>query len=142
MRRRISAFITILLFLISVSGLQVSVHYCGNEQMFVAVNGVPVHHYSHESGDCCHGGKTSCPGCHNHSHYLKIRAPFSVGQVVSLHPCLSDSGCLYSGLATLWPSCLWHAQMTSASRASYHYVPPAPPGLLTGPRGMRAPPVA
>ena len=57
MARRISAYLTILLFLIAVSGLQINVHYCGDEQMFMALNGINVHSFADAADDCCHGGQ-------------------------------------------------------------------------------------
>ena len=55
MARRISAYLTILLFLIAVSGLQINVHYCGDEQMFMALNGINVHSFADAADDCCTG---------------------------------------------------------------------------------------
>lgn len=141
MARRISAYLTILLFLIAVSGLQINVHYCGDEQMFVALNGIDVHNFADAANDCCHGGKDKCSGCHDKAHFVQVKSHFVLGQTVDLTPSLYNANWFQGDLPALWQPFSWSVLAYETNSQSYYYVPPAPPGIIVEHHGLRAPPM-
>lgn len=140
MARRISAYLTILIFLIAVSGLQINVHYCGDEQMFVALNGINVHHFADAADDCCHGGKDKCSGCHDKAHFVQVKSHFALGQTIDLTPSLYHANWFHGDLPALWQPFIWSALTCETESSSHYYIPPAPPGFCVEPHGLRAPP--
>ena len=140
MARRISAYLTILLFLIAVSGLQINVHYCGDEQMFMALNGINVHNFADAADDCCHGGKDKCSGCHDKAHFVQVKSHFARGQTIDLTPNLYHANWFHGDLPALWQPIIWSALTCETESSSHYYIPPAPPGFCVEPHGLRAPP--
>ena len=63
---RLLHIIVSLNLLVSLTGFSVSMHYCGDDLMDMAVD--------REASSCC---DSSCKGCHNEDHYIKLEEDLS-----------------------------------------------------------------
>ena len=67
--KRMLSIIMLLFFLVSVSGVNVNIHYCDSELVGMTVNGI---HFKTDAGqkmaDCCNEN-TGCPMCKHVAHH-------------------------------------------------------------------------
>ena len=86
--RRMLSIIMLLFFLISVSGVNVNIHYCDSELIGMTVNGI---HFKTEAGqkmaDCCNEN-TGCPMCKHVAHHYQLHQQFMQSSTPQMHPLL------------------------------------------------------
>lgn len=89
--RRMLSIIMLLFFLMSVSGVNVNIHYCDSELVGMTVNGI---HFKTEAeqkmADCCNEN-TGCPMCKHVAHHYQLHQQFIQSSTPQGHPLLLDN---------------------------------------------------
>ena len=83
--RRMLSIIMLLFFLVSVSGVNVNIHYCDSELVGMTVNGI---HFKTEAGqemaDSCNEN-TGCPMCKHVAHHYQLHQQFMQSSTPQVH---------------------------------------------------------
>ena len=139
--RRMLSIIMLLFFLMSVSGVNVNIHYCDSELVGMTVNGI---HFKTEAGqkmaDCCNED-TGCPMCKHVAHHYQLHQQFMQSSTPQVHPLLLDND-WFHGVTINFDSLLFNfipAEEGSNSNI-YAYVNSDLGFLYLTHSGLRAPP--
>ena len=135
------SIIMLLFFLMSVSGVNVNIHYCDSELVGMTVNGI---HFKTEAGqkmaDCCNED-TGCPMCKHVAHHYQLHQQFMQSSTPQVHPLLLDND-WFHGVTINFDSLLFNfipAEEGSNSNI-YAYVNSDLGFLYLTHSGLRAPP--
>ena len=118
MTSRFLHIIVSLYLLVSLTGFSVSLHYCGNELMAIAID--------QEAKSCC---DSSCNGCSDEQHYVKLDEDLST-PVYHQHPDKAQID-LMAAVAIIFD------QTVSPSKQFSSFISESPPGR-TGPDRLTA----
>jgi len=141
MLKRLSTFTLIFILMVSTTGVNISVQWCGGEWMGVKINGISI---LTEAGkamkDCCMGDDGGCDACHHVSHQYQITSQYMGAQSTDIAPAPCTDNWLQGILPTLLIT-LPTVEEGSDSAAEYYYGPPCHDDANLSRRGLRAPPV-
>ena len=141
MLKRLSSFTLIFILMVSTTGVNISIQWCGDEWTGVKVNGF---HILTEAGKavqgCCMDDEGGCDACHHVSHLYQVTSQYMGAQSTDIEPVICTTNWLQGILPTL-PTTLPTVEEGSDSAAEFYHGPPCHDDAYLSQRGLRAPPV-
>lgn len=131
-----------LLLIISTTGVNISAHYCEGNFMDMEINSILFQTEAGKEMGCCQMPDGQCDHCRHIKCSFHVNAQFAQGQVVQLHPSLSNAdwfhGCLPSVTPILIPVEEYHQPTVFYYQSPYHTSDPPTYHPLRAPPVLRS----